>query len=311
MRSLDPATVSRWAAELAARGLTPTPLAAGVEGAVFRLGNGSIAKVWDTRTEAGLHRLAAFYQAVAGAGLPFLTPEISEIGLITDATFSIERELPGRPLFPDRTGQSPPLEPRRRQRVADVLLGLASVTTSDAMRMLPILDEADPVSPVRGFDATLGELVARRVEHSLTQMSVAIPAMSRLAAMVVSRLSTMGSGPEGLIHGDLIPANILVDDDGAVAAVLDFGFLTTVGPLAFDAAVAVAVFDMYGPHRGASFAEIDRVIREAFGYPEEVLAVYRAAYAMVTMTKFGSSEEEGHFRWCAEMLRRPDVLNAL
>jgi hypothetical protein len=37
----------------------------------------------------------------------------------------------------------------------------------------------------------------------------------------------------------------------------------------------------------------------------EMLAICLAAYVMPTMTMFGSSEEDGHFHWCAEVLRRP------
>ena len=311
MRSLDPATVNRWAAELTERGYTPARLAAGVEGAVFRLGNGTVAKVWNSRTEADIARLASFYGAVARAGLPFLTPEIQDVGRLNEATFSIERELPGGPLFPDHTGQSPPRDPWRRQCVADVLAALAAVTPSDEMKLLPILDEPDPLWREGSFNGALGQLVTRRVERSLEPASAAVPAIANLAATLAARLRAMDAGSDGLIHGDLIPANILVDDEGDIAAVLDFGFFSTVGAPAFDAAVAAAIFDMYGPGQDASCAAMEQLMRDTFGYPQEVLAVYLAAYAMTTMTMFGSSEEDGHFHWCAEVLRRPDVLGAL
>lgn len=311
MRSLDPATVNRWAAELTERGYTPARLAAGVEGAVFRLGNGTVAKVWNSRTEADIARLSSFYGAVARAGLPFLTPEIQDVGRLNEATFSIERELPGGPLFPDHTGQSPPRDPWRRQCVADVLAALAAVTPSDEMKLLPILDEPDPLWREGSFNGALGQLVTRRVERSLEPASAAVPAIANLAATLAARLRAMDAGSDGLIHGDLIPANILVDDEGDIAAVLDFGFFSTVGAPAFDAAVAAAIFDMYGPGQDASCAAMEQLMRDTFGYPQEVLAVYLAAYAMTTMTMFGSSEEDGHFHWCAEVLRRPDVLGAL
>ena len=311
VRSLDPTTANRWSAELAERGYTPTRLAAGVEGAVFRLGNGTVAKVWNSRTEVEIDRLGSFYGAVARAGLPFLTREIQNVGHFSDATFSIERELPGGPLFPDHTGQSPPLDPRGLQCVVNVLAALAAVTPSDEMKLLPILDEPDPLWREGSFNGALGQLVRRRVERSLEQASVAIPTIGELATTLVGRLSTIDAGPDGLIHGDLIPANVLVDSDNNVVAVLDFGFLSTVGAPAFDAAVAADIFDMYGPGKDASCAAMEKLMRDTFGYPQEVLAIYLAAYAMATMTMFGASEEDGHFHWCAEVLRRPDVLAAL
>ena len=311
MQSLDPITVNRWGAELAERGYSPIRLGAGVEGAVFQLGNGAVAKVWNSRTAVEIGRLASFYGAVTRAGLPFLTPQIHEVGQLDDAAYSIERELLGNPLFPAHTGQSPPLDPRRLQCVADALAALAAVTPSDEMKVLPILDEPDPLWRQGSFNDALAQLVRRRIETSVAQVRVAIPPIEGLAAALIGRLSATDVGSDGLIHGDLIPANILVDDDGNLSAVLDFGFFSTVGPPAFDAAVATGIFDMYGPAKDASCAAMEKLIRDAFGYPQDVLAIYLAAYAMATMTMFGSSEQEGHFHWCAEVLRRPDVVDAL
>lgn len=297
MRSLDPVVVHRWAHELALLGHEPTRLAAGVEGAVFRLGNGAVAKVWNSRTEDEIGRLASFYNAVGRAGLPFLVPEIRAVGRLSDAVFSVERELPGEPLWPDHTGQSPPLH---TDAIADVLTGLAAVTPTDEMKLLPVFGETEPLWLDGGFDNGLAGLVARH----------AIPGFDSLAAAVVDRLSSLPAGRDCLIHGDLIPANILVED-GEVVALLDFGFLSTVGPAAFEAAVTVNIFDMYGPEREASRFAMAELVAERFGYAPEVLAVYLAAYALATMTMFGTSETDGHFRWCVEVLRRADVVAAL
>ena len=55
---------------------TARPLAAGVEGAVYRLGEGMVAKVWRQRGVPELLLWQAFYADVAASGLPFATPVI-------------------------------------------------------------------------------------------------------------------------------------------------------------------------------------------------------------------------------------------
>ena len=49
-----------------------------MEGAIYDLGRGLVAKVWRDRRPAELARMQRFYADVAAAGLPFGTPEILE-----------------------------------------------------------------------------------------------------------------------------------------------------------------------------------------------------------------------------------------
>jgi hypothetical protein len=56
---------------------------------------------------------------------------------------------------------------------------------------------------------------------------------------------------------------------------------------------------------------LDDAVADRFGYPTQLLAVYRAAYALVTSNCFSASGSDGHFAWCVRMLERADVLGAL
>ena len=112
------------------------------------------------------------------------------------------------------------------------------------------------------------------------------------------------------MHGDLIPANVLVGDDDR-PAVLDFGFLTVVGDPAFDAAVTASIFDMYGPRARANEALLDEAIAARFGHDRARLLRYRAAYALLTATCFSASGSDGHAAWCVAVLGRPEVRAAL
>jgi len=88
-----------WIDYFAGRGHDVRSLAAGVEGAVYDLGGGRIAKVWRDRQVAELERMRAFYAGLAAAGLEFRTPEILAIEHAGNMSVTYERKLPGQPLL--------------------------------------------------------------------------------------------------------------------------------------------------------------------------------------------------------------------
>ncbi|MGW1617866.1 phosphotransferase [Streptomyces sp. NPDC002172] len=112
------------------------------------------------------------------------------------------------------------------------------------------------------------------------------------------------------IHGDLVPPNIHVDAACRPVAVLDFGFYTTAGDPAFEAAVTAAVREMYGPHAAEHTAELTRLFAHELGYAPTTLTVYQAAYALTTYDLFGLDDSDGHFRWRVERLRHNAVFSA-
>ena len=112
-----------------------------------------------------------------------------------------------------------------------------------ALTTLPALPGEPALDVGAGFEAGLADLVEGRVTPVL---ATAVPGLPDLVAAVTSRLRALPPAPPALVHGDLIAANVLVDEVRRPAAVLDFGFLTTAGDPAFDAAVTASIFDMYG-----------------------------------------------------------------
>lgn len=101
-----------------------------------------------------------------------------------------------------------------------------------------------PDNPVRSMplagrdDAVRGRLAA-----------ASLPRRDEVAELW-GELSTTSpwEGPATWIHGDLHPHNLVVDDDGALAAVIDFGDLTAGDP-ATDLATAWMTFDAVGRAR--------------------------------------------------------------
>lgn len=303
----DAQETDRWLQYLARRGYPHARrLASGMEGTVYRLQDGIVAKVWAGRTPDDFGLTRRLYADIAGHTLPFGTPEILDAEECDGVLVSYERELRGRPLRSGQDSDAPACDLNRRETDAllTVLRQLASVPGTDAMRSMVFQGDDRPLWQGHSrFSDALAALVERAADRNRDALATQVPAPADVVSRTAASLRALPDQADSVIHGDLVPPNIHVDEAGHPVAVLDFGFCTTAGDPAFEAAVTAAVWDMYGPHAARHTAELSRLFARELGHAEEVLALYRRAYALITYDLFGMGPHDGHFRWCAAQLR--------
>ena len=307
-----------WPEALGRAGVTVTAgLGAGMDGIVYALADGGIAKVWFRQSPATLAPLRTFYAELDAAGLPFATPRIDEILLVDGVPVTLERRLTGRPLSEFVRGDSLPPERAMRTFVA-VLAELRQVGALPGAAALPVMDEPGPFRRVEcAWSDSLTALVDRRVDAFGHQLRAAVDGFDALLAGVRAGLAALpgagepGAAPETVLHGDLCPPNLLVDDDLRVVSVLDWGYLTTAGDPAFDASLAAGFFDMYGPHARTVDDQLSRWIVDELGATAERLHLYRATYAIIGANAYDPAGADGHFAWCVDQLRRSDLRASL
>ncbi|MDN5853056.1 MAG: phosphotransferase [Actinomycetia bacterium] len=271
------------------------------------LGDDLVAKTWHARALGDIERLRGFYSAVGASGVTLATPNILQVLSVDDQNVTIERRLHGRPLRNDESDLSPVVGDVETGCVLEALHALQAGIPTTNMSSLPVLEGERPFS----FGENLAALVERRVQRRRAILVRAVPDVDRVVRAVISELRRIRQRPYALVHGDLIPANILVDEESAPVAVLDFGLLSAVGDPRFDAAVATSIFDMYSPRARTNEDILTSAVVAEFGYDSSVLHLYRAAYALVTSNCFSASGTDGHFEWCATMLQRSDVRAAI
>lgn len=282
-------------------------IGAGMEGVVYGLGDGRVAKVWMGRRPSGLELTRQVYVDIARHRLPFATPEIYEVQDHEGVLVTYERVLPGAAMRGDSAHQDYERELPAHETVAllAVLRGLATVPGTDAMRRLTVQGDDQPLW--RGherFQDALGALVSRAAARNGAVLAMHVPDFRSGVERVRSALRSLPDAPVTAIHGDLVPPNIHVDTVGRPVAVLDFGFYTTAGDPAFEAAVTAAIWDIYGPYAQEHFTELTQLFAHELGYRHATLTTYQACYALTTYDLFGLDDSDGHFRWCAEQLRR-------
>ncbi|MGH3489337.1 MAG: phosphotransferase family protein [Actinopolymorphaceae bacterium] len=306
-----------WPDELGKVGLTVTgPLGAGMDGVVYALDDGTVAKVWIRQDATSLTRLANFYAQLDATGLPFATPLMHEIRSVAGTPVTIERRLAGRPLSAYLASLDRPDHPEQRERLeramrtfVDVLAALREVTVPPpATRAMAVMDEPEPFyAPDEAWPGALERLVHRRFDAYGPVLRAAVVDLDALLDRVVGGLRALPGVGSAVVHGDLCTPNLLIDDDLRVVSVLDWGYLSTAGDPAFDASLAAGFFDMYGGKaRSIDQTLTDWIVAE-FGYPPEVLALYRMVYAIAGACAYDPAGGDGHFAWCVDQLRRPDL----
>ncbi|WP_062205582.1 phosphotransferase family protein [Streptomyces sp. NBRC 109706] len=300
----------KWIDYFAARGHPgAAPLAAGMEGSVYALDERLVAKVWAVRSGEELARLRRFLDALAAADLTFRTPRIAEVLCVDGQFVSVEERLPGKPLD-EREARRPDVLPRVATAMLDVLDQLGRVD-APALRGLAVLDEEHPFwAGHTTWPGALTALVERRLARSGDVFRAAVPGFDAKVRRMLTLVAALDV-PLGLLHGDLVPPNLLVDDGPRVLSVLDFGFLSTVGDPVFDLAVTACVYDMYSPEARRTERFVDELIARRFGCPPERMALYRAVYGVLTGTVYDPLGNDGHFRFCADQLLRPEVTELL
>jgi aminoglycoside phosphotransferase (APT) family kinase protein len=302
----------QWIDQFTSEGHDARALAAGVEGAIYDLGGGIIAKVWRDRAAVDLERMQRFYADVAAAELPFATPEIINVRQIDGTSVTYERKLPGVPLQKRLKPDDREIGPAAVRCVIDVLRALATVRATSSMRQLAVLDEDQPLwSNAQDFGAALIGLLNRRVGRFGDVIREHLPDFDCRFGALQNRLATMSACPDTVLHGDLFGENILVDYELRPLAVLDFGFLTTAGDPRLDAAITASIMNMYGPHAPSITRDLTARISDDLGYPAEALVIFQACYAVATSNAFTPDGSDGHFAWCIAQLRRGDIAEAL
>ncbi|MEV0530946.1 aminoglycoside phosphotransferase family protein [Kitasatospora sp. NPDC050463] len=303
-----------WLVHFAGRGHTGVRrIGAGVEGVVYGLGGGRVAKVWSGRPPADLGLTRQVYADIARHPLPFSTPEIFDIEDHEGVLLTYERELPGVSMHVDSAhpdhGREVPTQ--HREVLLAVLRGLSSVPGTDAMRQLTVQGDDRPLWRDHDrFRNALAALVTRAAARHGAALAAHVPDFNAGVERTQKALRSLPDAPVTAIHGDLVPPNIHLDAAGRPVAVLDFGFYTTAGDPAFEAAVTAAIWDMYGPYAEEHTAELTGLFAHELGYAPATLTAYQAAYALTTYDLFGLDDGDWHFRWCAEQLRRNAVFNA-
>lgn len=288
-------------------------LGRGMEAEVYAYPPDRVLKVYPgTQSLTGLTRLQTFYDALEPNLLPYALPSIDRVLVEGDVLCTLEKHLPGQclaALLPDMTlTQLEAIFPRYLAAVQ----ALSKVNLPGMDGGAAKLFDADQLEQGGDWHAFLDTCLQMKLLQVKVHLLRDVVDFEAKLAHLRSVLAQPYGGPYHLIHGDICPANLLVNELFEVTALLDFGVMTMVGDPLFDLATSWVFFDMYNE---LGFNLRERYLRFMLSILGETLRgkLYRYVliYSILSANTYAPNCDDGHYEWCVANLNQSSYWAAL
>ncbi len=281
-------------------------LGRGMEAQVYRYGPDEVLKIYRQPCDmAYMQRLEHFYGAIDRRGLPFDLPQILEIRDEFGYVVVRERRLYGANL----QGLLPTLTPTQlatvMERYCDTTMAMAHITIAGTPSCGLQLSNPTWQHGISDWHAWWWARVQAVLAHSgvASFLQRDVPYLAPLLAYLQAYLAQPYQGTYALVHGDLYPGNVLVDDELHIRAVLDMSEQTMWGDPHYDIATSWVWFDMYDELECDAKGQYLAVLQQRFD-PEmmERWQVYVLLYSIISANQYDATCRDGHYQWCVHNL---------
>lgn len=228
--------------------------------------------------------------------LPFAVPRIREILHVEGTLITIEDRIAGRSLAEILPG----LEGDRRKAALTAYLAVAEAMA--AVRTEAEFGDLLVANPVRR--AHWGEYLAARLDGFADDPVLAadIPDFAAIVGRFRSRLLALPDPVKCVVHGDIWPPNVMMDDDLRVTGLIDFSYTTRVGDTLMDLAGAVCFQDIANPHGPEDTGFLMGLIEARHGTGlRDLMALYATWFAFSFAYDHEMTEV---YAWCVDLIRK-------
>lgn len=271
-------------------------IGSGWESRIYGLGQSQILRIPNAEpgAEARMRERAAFTAALPR--LPFAVPHVQKIDHVAGILIAIEDRIAGRSL----QEMLPGLNGARREAALDAYLGVA-----EAMADVPAEgDYGDLLVPDPVRRAHWGEYLVVRLEGFAADEVLArdVPGLDAIVARLTASLLALPDPQKCVVHGDIWPPNVMMDEDLNVTGLIDFSFTTRVGDAVMDLAGAL-YFQQVGNPR--AIEDTDYLLGLIEARHGAALRARFDLYGVWFAFSFAFNHDDAVvYTWCLDLIRR-------
>ncbi|MEO7194987.1 MAG: aminoglycoside phosphotransferase family protein [Pseudonocardiaceae bacterium] len=295
---------------LRAHGLSPAALLArGTEAHVYATGTDRVLKVYAGVDQADtLRTLQDFYSRLRLNGVGFALPVIHDITPGQDLLAVTEQRIAGSPISerPEH-GHDADLQ----AAYLDAVVGLGQARVEPAYdRVLLLAGQQQPGHQASDWHGFLRDMIRHQQQSLGLTLELDWPGAAAGVARLLALFSGRYVGRVGVIHGDLFPGNVLVDDNGTVTGIIDFGTFTMFGDPLYDLATACAYYNMYDSDQAHVRAKLlNQAAARVGDQARSRLQAYVLVAALLSCDLYPDPQvlirQTGHWKWALSILNDP------
>ncbi len=284
-------------AVIAAFGVTDADLlGSGWESTIYALGDTQVLRIPrpGVNSEDQVRAQAAFMTRLPP--LPFAVPRIREISKVDGRLYVIEDRIAGQSM----SALLPSLSGDRRAAALRAYLAAAeamSIATAPGEAFGDLLRDQPRRSD--SWSDYLTASVRKAAEDEV--LAAAVPGLAQIARRFIARLEAIPEPARCIVHGDIYPPNVMMNDDLQVTGLIDFSFTTRIGDHVMDLAGAC-----YFPLvvKACSRADHDYVKQLILAKHGTEVMDRVGLYAVWFGFDFAYNHDDAVvFAWCADLIR--------
>lgn len=280
----------------------PQLLGSGMEGYVYNFAEDRVIKIWRDKLHDQKHldERKNLYEVV-GRQLQVNVPEIYEIGLVDNITYTIEKKLIGKPGHIVFLNSNKSEQKKLLNNYYDLLLDLKNVQIDGSYGQIlsgskgKVQDESWTGFIRKKLDESKSESILKP-DHNISNIS------ELFNKFFVSDLNKINSKPKkSLVHGDIFLENVMVGENNKITGLLDFGPLTVIGDHILDVTGLTHFATVTEGIDSDTLKYLQKKTEENYPKDLEIINVYLAYYSLFFINS--KSYDPRTYDWCLNNLK--------
>ncbi|MFF3022933.1 aminoglycoside phosphotransferase family protein [Gottfriedia sp. NPDC057948] len=286
-------------------------LGKGQEAEVYSYDQTRVLKLYKPTAYSKLEILKQFYESMNLSDANFELPKIHEIIKEKDVVLTIEKRIEGKNIQKDLSNYDEQVLDSFFENYLSTIVSIQKIELEEQFKGIKLLSDYDEIYTKDWNDFLKQSLLRKNTEVDRYLKRDVLDYEVKLKRLM-DAFSVGYEGEYALVHGDYYPSNLLVNSDGRINGVIDFGLMTLYGDPLFDVALSWILFDLYDELGEIKLEKyLNKVVNQLGEEVRSTIHLYVLFYSIYSANFFSETCSDGHYQWSVRNLNNEKFWAAL